>query len=120
MQSRFLHYRDTNYIYGTRLDFFVWLDSGHVKTWQNTVLHTLSKDQLETLEALIAKTPWHARTEADKPQCCDVPYRVIDYGDDKVVSLDDAEELAEELRMIWDQTRFPPSMMRSSTSMKKK
>lgn len=34
MQSRFLHYRDTTYIYGTRLDFFVWLDSGHVKTWQ--------------------------------------------------------------------------------------
>lgn len=91
--GEFLRYRDTNYIFGTKLTFTIW-KCGYI----DNVPH---KVDVKHIFDIVKHTPFRQRTENDHPQCCDIPYRVIEYNIDKVVNIDDATELAEAMENIY-------------------
>lgn len=95
--AQYLRYRDTNYIYGTREEFTVWRESQIVTDRKGEVLFQLSKEETEKLFNLLNLSAFHKRTDADRPQCCDIPYRVVEYGGDWVAPMNDVPELADAL-----------------------
>lgn len=123
--AQYLRYRDTNYIYGTREEFTVWRESQIVTDRKGEVLFQLSKEETEKLfDSLLDLRAFHKRTDADHPQCCDIPYRVIEYGGgrggDWVAPMDGVPELADAmLQTLQSKTvSYQQTRMRAPSSMK--
>ena len=92
-KGEFLRYYEGNYIYGTKTDFTLWRETGLIVDNKSKQIIKEVNDA-ECIFTLIREAPFHKRTENDRAQCCDQPYRVIEYGDDWVVSIDDASRLS--------------------------
>lgn len=118
--AQYLRYRDGNYIFGTKDQFTLWRESQMVTDASGKVLFQISAGEAGKIFALLDLKAFHIRTEADQPQCCDIPYRVIEYGNDWVVNMNDVPTLAEALlRMYEDHNpKYQQSRMRVSSSMK--
>lgn len=94
-----MRYRDGNYIFGTKDQFTLWRDSQMITDASGKVLFQISAGETESIFALLNLKAFHKRTEADQPQCCDVPYRVIEYGGsgDWIANMNDVPELTNAL-----------------------
>jgi hypothetical protein len=103
--AQFLRYRDTNYISGTRHHFTLWKESHFVTDARGDVLFQLSPSESERVFKLLDLQKFHKHTEADRPQCCDIPYRVIEYGGrgDWVANMTEVPELSAALYQIYAQ-----------------
>jgi len=124
-QPIYIRYRDTNYIFGTKHNFTLWHESHHVTDASNNRLFTVGDLSIMHIFGLVELSKFHRRTPADAPQCCDRPYRVIEYGPDWVADMNEVPELADAMLDMYEtnqQQRSPvlhKSMMRVQSSMKK-
>ena len=118
--AQYLRYVDTNYIFGTRDYFTLWRESQIVTNSNGDVLFQLSKDETEKMFKLLNLSAFHKRTDADHAQCCDIPYRVIEYGNGQVADMTNVQELASALVGMYRRKTgfYQQSRMRVSSSMK--
>jgi hypothetical protein len=106
-EPMFLRYLDTNYIYGTHLEFTLWRETGLITTWQGTQLGKVPITQVNHVFNMAREEiSFHKRTEKDQAQCCDIPYRVIEYGNSLVTSMEDALTLRQTLYNIYQQQKI--------------
>lgn len=120
--AQYLRYVDTNYIFGTKNYFTLWRESQMVTDASGKILFQLTVDETEVIFKLLQLNAFHKRSDTDKPQCCDIPYLVIEYGGrgDWVANMDDVPALAEALLRMYENhdSRFQQSRMRVRSSMK--
>jgi len=104
IEPMFLRYLDTNYIYGTRLEFTLWRKTGLITTWQGTQLGKVPITQINRVFNMAkAETSFHKRTEKDHAGCCDIPYRVIEYGNNLITNMENTPNLTKTLYTIYQQ-----------------
>jgi hypothetical protein len=102
--ATFLRYRDTNYIFGTQLDFTLWRESHAVTNANGQTLFQMSDMSVLQIFNAVKLSDFHKRTDADRPEFGDQPYRVIEYGRNYVASMDnDVPELAQLMLMLYEQ-----------------
>lgn len=123
--SEFLRYRDTNYIDGTHLDFTICRETHCVTNAKGETLFLFNDLQIIGIFRLLDLSHFHQRTPDDRPQCCDQPYRVIEYGKHMVASIESVPKLAAAMLKAYEETdaarrapKLQQSRMRSFTSMK--
>lgn len=124
--AQFIRYRDTGYITGTRLDFKLWRESQRITDANGAVLFTLGDLKVMEIYNLLDLNKFHRQTEADHPQCCDQPYRVIEYGGrgDWVADMDSVPQLSAALLAAYEEAMeaqhasIPLTRMRVQSSMK--
>jgi hypothetical protein len=117
--AQYLRYIDTNYIFGTKDYFTLWRESGIVSDAQGDVLFRIDTQETERIFKLLDLSMFHKRTEKDHAQCCDIPYRVIEYGGDWVADMKNVPDLAEALLKVYQRNnRIFQTRMRAPSSMK--
>lgn len=120
--AQYLRYIDTGYIFGTKDYFTLWRESGMVTDAQGDVLFRIDAQETECIFALLDLHKFHKKDpEKDRPQCCDIPYRVIEYGGkgDWVVDMKDVPQLEEALvQMYRRNNNIHQTRMRAPSSMK--
>lgn len=96
--TEYLSYIDTNYIFGTKDQFTLWRNRSILvgKEGSNS---QIDKQVTEHVFQLLDLRLFHKYTKDDHPQCCDIPYRVIEYGGNGrwIANMEDVPELASEL-----------------------
>lgn len=102
--AQYLRYVNTGYIFGTKNYFTLWRESQMVTDASGKILFQLSNDETEAIFKLLQLSAFHKRSDTDKPQCCDIPYRVIEYGGrgDWVANMDDVPALSEAMLRMYE------------------
>lgn len=100
-QATYLHYMDTNYIFGVKNDFYLQRESQMVTDSVGNVLFGVGDQRVKRIFALVDMDAFHRRTPADHAQCCDQPYSVIEYGSQWVAPLDALPALRHELLALY-------------------
>jgi len=97
-KQEYLSYIDTNYIFGTKDQFTLWRNRSILigKEGSNT---QIDKQVTERVFQLLDLSLFHKYTKDDHPQCCDIPYKIIEYGGNGrwIAEMDDVSELANAL-----------------------
>jgi broad-specificity NMP kinase len=97
-KQEYLSYIDTNYIFGTKDQFTLWRNRSILigKEGSNT---QIDKQVTERVFQLLDLSLFHKYTKDDHPQCCDIPYRIIEYGGNGrwIAKMEDVSELANAL-----------------------
>lgn len=117
--AQYLRYIDTGYIFGTKDYFTLWRESGMVTDARGDVLFRIDLQETERIFALLDLHKFHKKDlEKDRPQCCDIPYRVIEYGE-WVADMKEIPKLEEALAQMYRQNnRTYQTRMRAPSSMK--
>jgi hypothetical protein len=104
----------------------VWRESHCVTNAKGDKLFLLGDISIIRMFRAVELSAFHKRTPQDHPQCCDQPYRVIEYGPDMVADMESVSELTalmyetyqEALEAERHKDDIPRTRMRVRSSMK--